>query len=180
MQMVEDTLMNQAHTKPLLPSQLIRYREVQVPDGRSSAPVHHSLHPPVPASRARPHGDPAEGFLPNSLAYIRTCACVTPWCQWPTNVLGGKAHLTRGNGHHWEIQYTLFFSPPYPFTHPTQDTAQQHTCATLFLMTLGNLSMGKKKAGLSGPPGNILCPAEGFFFRAWIHPDASRGQNHNL
>lgn len=81
MQMVEDTLMNQAHTKPLLPSQLIRYREVQVPDGRSSAPVHHSLHPPVPASRARPHGDPAEGFLPNSLAYIRTCACVTPWCQ---------------------------------------------------------------------------------------------------
>uniref|UniRef100_A0AAZ3RRR4 Insulin-degrading enzyme n=1 Tax=Oncorhynchus tshawytscha TaxID=74940 RepID=A0AAZ3RRR4_ONCTS len=33
MQMVEDTLMNQAHTKPLLPSQLIRYREVQVPDG---------------------------------------------------------------------------------------------------------------------------------------------------
>ena len=37
MQMVEDTLMNQAHTKPLLPSQLIRYREVQVPDGRSSA-----------------------------------------------------------------------------------------------------------------------------------------------
>ncbi|XP_006630449.2 insulin-degrading enzyme isoform X1 [Lepisosteus oculatus] len=32
MQMVEDTLIEHAHTKPLLPSQLIRYREVQVPD----------------------------------------------------------------------------------------------------------------------------------------------------
>uniref|UniRef100_A0A3Q2FJJ0 Insulin-degrading enzyme n=1 Tax=Cyprinodon variegatus TaxID=28743 RepID=A0A3Q2FJJ0_CYPVA len=32
-QMVEDTLIEHAHTKPLLPSQLIRYREVQVPDG---------------------------------------------------------------------------------------------------------------------------------------------------
>ncbi|XP_051778792.1 insulin-degrading enzyme isoform X2 [Erpetoichthys calabaricus] len=31
-QMVEDTLIEHAHTKPLLPSQLIRYREVQVPD----------------------------------------------------------------------------------------------------------------------------------------------------
>lgn len=34
MQMLEDTLIEHAHTKPLLPSQLIRYREVQVPDGR--------------------------------------------------------------------------------------------------------------------------------------------------
>ncbi|XP_076142122.1 insulin-degrading enzyme isoform X2 [Alosa pseudoharengus] len=33
MQMLEDTLIEHAHTKPLLPSQLIRYREVQVPDG---------------------------------------------------------------------------------------------------------------------------------------------------
>ncbi|CAI5653421.1 unnamed protein product [Oreochromis niloticus] len=33
MQMVEDTLTEHAHTKPLLPSQLIRYRQVQVPDG---------------------------------------------------------------------------------------------------------------------------------------------------
>uniref|UniRef100_A0A674NT32 Insulin-degrading enzyme n=1 Tax=Takifugu rubripes TaxID=31033 RepID=A0A674NT32_TAKRU len=33
MQMVEDTLIEHAHTKPLLPSQLIRYREVQIPDG---------------------------------------------------------------------------------------------------------------------------------------------------
>uniref|UniRef100_A0A3B3DJ11 Insulin degrading enzyme n=1 Tax=Oryzias melastigma TaxID=30732 RepID=A0A3B3DJ11_ORYME len=33
MQMVEDTLIEHAHIKPLLPSQLIRYREVQVPDG---------------------------------------------------------------------------------------------------------------------------------------------------
>ncbi|XP_035767090.1 insulin-degrading enzyme isoform X2 [Neolamprologus brichardi] len=33
MQMVEDTLNEHAHTKPLLPSQLIRYRQVQVPDG---------------------------------------------------------------------------------------------------------------------------------------------------
>ncbi|KAM9366027.1 insulin-degrading enzyme isoform 2-T2 [Pholidichthys leucotaenia] len=33
MQMVEDTLIEHAQTKPLLPSQLIRYREVQVPDG---------------------------------------------------------------------------------------------------------------------------------------------------
>ncbi|XP_070771703.1 insulin-degrading enzyme isoform X2 [Enoplosus armatus] len=33
LQMVEDTLIEHAHTKPLLPSQLIRYREVQVPDG---------------------------------------------------------------------------------------------------------------------------------------------------
>uniref|UniRef100_A0A668VJ59 Insulin-degrading enzyme n=1 Tax=Oreochromis aureus TaxID=47969 RepID=A0A668VJ59_OREAU len=32
MQMVEDTLTEHAHTKPLLPSQLIRYRQVQVPD----------------------------------------------------------------------------------------------------------------------------------------------------
>ncbi|XP_069812626.1 insulin-degrading enzyme isoform X2 [Dendropsophus ebraccatus] len=32
MQMVEDTLIEHAHTKPLLPSQLIRYREVQLPD----------------------------------------------------------------------------------------------------------------------------------------------------
>ncbi|XP_077468560.1 insulin-degrading enzyme isoform X3 [Stigmatopora argus] len=32
-QMVEDTLIEHARTKPLLPSQLIRYREVQVPDG---------------------------------------------------------------------------------------------------------------------------------------------------
>lgn len=31
--MLEDTLIEHAHTKPLLPSQLIRYREVQVPDG---------------------------------------------------------------------------------------------------------------------------------------------------
>ncbi|XP_042192680.1 insulin-degrading enzyme isoform X1 [Callorhinchus milii] len=31
-QMVEDTLIEHAHTKPLLPSQLIRYREVQLPD----------------------------------------------------------------------------------------------------------------------------------------------------
>lgn len=37
MQMVEDTLIEHAHTKPLLPSQLIRYREVQVPDGRSTS-----------------------------------------------------------------------------------------------------------------------------------------------
>jgi hypothetical protein len=72
MQMVEDTLMNQAHTKPLLPSQLIRYREVQVPDGRSSA---------LSITPFHAHGDPAEGFLPNSLAYIRTCAWVTPLCQ---------------------------------------------------------------------------------------------------
>lgn len=34
MQMLEDTLIEHAHTKPLLPSQLIRYREVQVPDGK--------------------------------------------------------------------------------------------------------------------------------------------------
>ncbi|KAG7999924.1 Insulin-degrading enzyme [Nibea albiflora] len=33
MQMMEDKLIEHAHTKPLLPSQLIRYREVQVPDG---------------------------------------------------------------------------------------------------------------------------------------------------
>ncbi|XP_028845325.1 insulin-degrading enzyme isoform X2 [Denticeps clupeoides] len=33
MQMVEDMLIEHAQTKPLLPSQLIRYREVQVPDG---------------------------------------------------------------------------------------------------------------------------------------------------
>uniref|UniRef100_A0A8C4Z924 Insulin-degrading enzyme n=1 Tax=Gadus morhua TaxID=8049 RepID=A0A8C4Z924_GADMO len=33
MQLLEDSLIEQAHTKPLLPSQLIRYREVQVPDG---------------------------------------------------------------------------------------------------------------------------------------------------
>ncbi|XP_051504314.1 insulin-degrading enzyme isoform X2 [Myxocyprinus asiaticus] len=33
MQMLEDTLIEHARTKPLLPSQLIRYREVQVPDG---------------------------------------------------------------------------------------------------------------------------------------------------
>ncbi|XP_051946151.1 insulin-degrading enzyme-like isoform X2 [Xyrauchen texanus] len=33
MQMLEDTLIEHACTKPLLPSQLIRYREVQVPDG---------------------------------------------------------------------------------------------------------------------------------------------------
>lgn len=33
MQMLEDTLIEHAHTKPLLQSQLIRYREVQVPDG---------------------------------------------------------------------------------------------------------------------------------------------------
>nr|XP_043901577.1 insulin-degrading enzyme isoform X4 [Solea senegalensis] len=33
MQMVEDKLIEYAHTKPLLPSQLIRYREVQIPDG---------------------------------------------------------------------------------------------------------------------------------------------------
>ncbi|MGH0118605.1 UNVERIFIED_CONTAM: hypothetical protein FKN15_050114 [Acipenser sinensis] len=33
MQMVEDKLIEHAHIKPLLPSQLIRYREVQVPDG---------------------------------------------------------------------------------------------------------------------------------------------------
>ncbi|XP_008320371.2 insulin-degrading enzyme isoform X1 [Cynoglossus semilaevis] len=33
MQMVEDTLIEHAHTKPLLPSQLIRYREIQIPDG---------------------------------------------------------------------------------------------------------------------------------------------------
>uniref|UniRef100_A0A7M4FAC3 Insulin-degrading enzyme n=1 Tax=Crocodylus porosus TaxID=8502 RepID=A0A7M4FAC3_CROPO len=32
MQMVEDTLIEHAHTKPLLPSQLVRYREVQLPD----------------------------------------------------------------------------------------------------------------------------------------------------
>ncbi|XP_068423658.1 insulin-degrading enzyme isoform X4 [Clinocottus analis] len=32
-QMLEDALIEHAHTKPLLPSQLIRYREVQVPDG---------------------------------------------------------------------------------------------------------------------------------------------------
>lgn len=40
MQMVEDTLIEHAHTKPLLPSQLIRYREVQVPDGRYHKAVH--------------------------------------------------------------------------------------------------------------------------------------------
>lgn len=33
MQMLEDTLIEHAHTKPLLPSQLTRYRELQVPDG---------------------------------------------------------------------------------------------------------------------------------------------------
>nr|DBA15111.1 TPA: hypothetical protein GDO54_004366 [Pyxicephalus adspersus] len=32
MQMVEDKLIEHAHTKPLLPSQLVRYREVQLPD----------------------------------------------------------------------------------------------------------------------------------------------------
>lgn len=37
MQMLEDALIEHAHTKPLLPSQLIRYREVQVPDGRYRA-----------------------------------------------------------------------------------------------------------------------------------------------
>ncbi len=44
LQMLEDTLIEHAHTKPLLPSQLIRYREVQVPDGKCSAsqtPVQH-------------------------------------------------------------------------------------------------------------------------------------------
>lgn len=34
MQMVEDTLIEHAHTKPLLPSQLVRYREVQLPDSK--------------------------------------------------------------------------------------------------------------------------------------------------
>lgn len=33
-QMVEDTLIEHAHTKPLLPSQLVRYREVQLPDSK--------------------------------------------------------------------------------------------------------------------------------------------------
>lgn len=37
--MLEDTLIEHAHTKPLLPSQLIRYREVQVPDGKWSFSV---------------------------------------------------------------------------------------------------------------------------------------------
>lgn len=37
-QMVEDKLIEHAHTKPLLPSQLIRYREVQVPDGEFCTP----------------------------------------------------------------------------------------------------------------------------------------------
>lgn len=32
--MVEDTLIEHAHTKPLLPSQLVRYREVQLPDSK--------------------------------------------------------------------------------------------------------------------------------------------------
>ncbi|CAH2322379.1 insulin-degrading enzyme isoform X2 [Pelobates cultripes] len=32
MQTLEDTLIEHAHTKPLLPSQLVRYREVQLPD----------------------------------------------------------------------------------------------------------------------------------------------------
>lgn len=36
MQMVEDTLIEHAHTKPLLPSQLVRYREVQLPDSKSN------------------------------------------------------------------------------------------------------------------------------------------------
>ena len=40
MQMVEDILIEHAHTKPLLPSQLIRYREVQIPDGRSHMHAH--------------------------------------------------------------------------------------------------------------------------------------------
>uniref|UniRef100_A0A9L0K504 Insulin-degrading enzyme n=1 Tax=Equus asinus TaxID=9793 RepID=A0A9L0K504_EQUAS len=35
MQMVEDTLIEHAHTKPLLPSQLVRYREVQLPDNNT-------------------------------------------------------------------------------------------------------------------------------------------------
>lgn len=40
MQMLEDTLIEHAHTKPLLPSQLIRYREVQVPDGEYHTHAH--------------------------------------------------------------------------------------------------------------------------------------------
>lgn len=44
MQMLEDTLIEHAHTKPLLPSQLIRYREVQVPDGKCWVLVLSSMH----------------------------------------------------------------------------------------------------------------------------------------
>lgn len=75
MQMVEDTLIEHAHTKPLLPSQLIRYREVQIPDGRSDTPntdtlTHSQTHTPIEpsgslyASHARPLGDHAEEPLP--------------------------------------------------------------------------------------------------------------------
>ena len=39
MQMVEDTLIEHAHTKPLLPSQLVRYREVQLPDSKLKCAV---------------------------------------------------------------------------------------------------------------------------------------------
>lgn len=52
-QMLEDTLIEHAHTKPLLPSQLIRYREVQVPDGRYRAHAHaHTQVRPPPAPNA--------------------------------------------------------------------------------------------------------------------------------
>lgn len=75
MQMVEDTLIEHAHTKPLLPSQLIRLREVQVPDGRSHTPhiqyTQHlrtlNHHPPVISVST---GTMQRSCLPSALALV--------------------------------------------------------------------------------------------------------------
>ena len=66
MQMLEDTLIEHAHTKPLLPSQLIRYREVQVPDGRSRATRRSPTHAISSVNRHLPVMTVSMGTVQNS------------------------------------------------------------------------------------------------------------------
>lgn len=82
-QMLEDTLIEHAHTKPLLPSQLTRYREVQVPDGRSYTPPlptpspHSVTHRPSRAEHSLHHCSPVMAV---SMATTQRVPCQAPLC----------------------------------------------------------------------------------------------------
>lgn len=170
MQMVEDTLIEHAHTKPLLPSQLIRYREVQVPDGRSpSSPV------PLPSTQTHPS---YALLMPVSTATTLKGphpALLSSSSLMPSYVGNG---LIRFNIRHfpqrnrivtrWKMDVTgrknkRTHCPLSPQRlNDEHRHAKQSTCAAS-LITLGKSSdVERKTRAARGPPGDFLCFTEGF------------------
>lgn len=163
MQMVEDTLIEHAHTKPLLPSQLIRYREVQVPDGRSCTPhipytqhlsTHHHL-PVTSVSTATMQRSPYPALLPSS--------SLTPCCVCKDLIRFNIPHfpqrnITSGNWRHWaKSAHTFHLASKWMHTHTHQ--AEHLRCLSDYIRKLEWCGEAKQSCA----------------WATWRHPVSHRG-----